>query len=407
VANQLLTPTMVTREALRLFINSNSFLKGIDRQYDDRFAQTGAKIGSTLQIRKPNDYIVRSGPTAVPQSTNEQYTTLTVATQKGVDVAFSSAERALSLQDYSKRVLAPAMNNLGANVAVDLMSVLNQANGFVHSTDTNGNTITPTIGAYLQAKAILDSRNAPTNSRRLVVDPFTQGRSVAQLSNLFNPSTRISQQFEDGSMEQRANALGFDWMMDQTVLRHTTGAYGTMPTVNGANQTGTSLTVSALSGPLNVGDMFTIAGVNAINRSAKTSLFRPQVFTVTAPVAAGATSIPIFPSLVPISIGGVLQQFATTDASPAAGAALTNVTNSGETYIANFAYVPEAITMVMADLELPRGVHEAARETFNGVSMRMVTAYNVNTDQFITRLDILYGYGMIRPEWVVVVGDQS
>src|SRR3954465_8090929 len=118
---------MITREAVRLFRNSNWYLRTINRQHDDEFGRSGRKIGSQLRIPLPNDYVVRSGPTAVPQSTNEQSTTLTLATQMGVDVSFSSAERELSLDDYSKRVLAPAVNNLAGAVAQQIMLDIDQA----------------------------------------------------------------------------------------------------------------------------------------------------------------------------------------------------------------------------------------------------------------------------------------
>ena len=122
MSNTLLTINMITREAVRLWVNTNSFLQHIDTQYDDQFAVTGAKIGQSLRIRLPNDYTVRSGPVAQPQDTAETNTTLTLATQKGVDVSFNSVERTMSLDDYSKRILAPAVNNLVGAVAADIMN---------------------------------------------------------------------------------------------------------------------------------------------------------------------------------------------------------------------------------------------------------------------------------------------
>ena len=122
MANSLLTINMITREAVRLWKNSNAFLQNVDMQYDDSFAVTGAKIGSTLRIRLPNDFTVTTGPALSVQDTNEQSTTLTLATQKHVDVSYSTADRTMSLDDYSQRVLAPMVNNLAGAVAVDSMS---------------------------------------------------------------------------------------------------------------------------------------------------------------------------------------------------------------------------------------------------------------------------------------------
>ena len=402
MANQLLTPQAVTREALRLFKNSNAFLQAVDRQYDNSFAQTGAKIGTSLKIRLPNDYVVRSGPTAAPQDTVENSTTLTVATQKGVDIAFSSVDRTMSLDDYSTRVLMPMMNNLGGAIAMDLMSGSEAVNHLVHNVDGSNNTISPNLTTWATAGGLLDAVGAPRGQRAIILDPITQARTVSSFSGLFNDQAKIGKQYTSGVMGR--DVLGFDWMMDQTVLKHTVGAYGTMATVNGANQTGTAITVSALNGPLNKGDTISFAGVFGVNRVTKASTGVLAQFAVTANVAAGATSIPIYPALIPQAAGASVA-YQTVFQSPANGAAITSPTNAGETYRKNIAMVPQAVTLATADLEIPKGVHEAYRDQFDGVSMRLITAYNVTTDQFVTRLDILYGYTWIRPEWAVVVAD--
>ena len=397
MANALLTIDKITNEAVRLWKNSNAFLQNIDRQYDDQFGNAGGKIGSSLRIRLPNDYTVRTGAALAVQDTTEQKTTLTIATQKGVDIAFSSAERVLSLDDYSERVLAPAINNLAGNVAADIISGSEAINNFNGKFDGSGNLQTPDASTWLGAGALLDQTSAPRAGRKILVDPLTQARTVSSLAGLFNPVAGISKQYASGAMQ---NALGFDWLMDQTVVKHTTGAYGTLATVAGANQTGTAITVSALNGPLNKGDVISFAGVNSVNRITKTSNGTPAQFTVTANVAGGATSIPIYPALTP---GAVVYQ--TVDVSPANGAAITVVTKASTVYRKNFVYLPQAATMATADLELPKGVHEAARAHYDGTSLRMVTAYDINTDRLITRLDILYGYLWVRPEWACVVPD--
>jgi len=401
VANQLLTLNEITREAIRLWKNSNAFLQNVDTQYDDSFAQTGAKIGTSLRIRLPSDFVVRSGPGAQPQDTQEQNTTLVVSTQKGVDVNFSSLERTMSLDDYSRRVMAPAINNLTGSVAADLMSgskagICNAVANF----DLSNNILNPVARTFLDAGATLDTQSAPRMERKIMNDPYTEARVVASLAGLFNPSAKISEQYTSAQMKE---ALGFQWYMDQTVTKQTSGSF-TTGTVNGAGQTGLSLVINAAGGTLNVGDIITIAGVNAVNRITKETTGQLRQFVVTAPVLAGATTISLYPAIVP-PVGGQPVQFQTVTASPANGATITPFFNAGVTYRRNFAYMPEACTMATADLELPKGVHEAARDSFDGISMRMVTAYNVATDQFITRLDILYGYLWVRPEWAVVVAD--
>lgn len=395
MSNSLLTINQITNEAVRLFTQTNAFLRTVGRQYDDQFARDGAKIGNTLRIRLPNDYVVNTGASITPQGTNEQNTTLTVATQKNVPVSFGTAEKTMSLDDFSERILAPAVNRLAASVAADLMTVANSACNIVSKTNA---TVSPDATTWLTAGAVLDQNLAPRMDRKIILDPVTQARTVGSLAGLFNPQVKIGDQYESGLITR--DTLGFDWMYDQTTQLHTVGSFSA-GTVNGAGQTGNTLTVNAITGTLNAGDIITVNGVNAINRLTGSSQGALQQFVVTANVANGATSIPIYPAIVVAPAA-----FNTVTASPANGATISLVIPAGTTYRQNLAYYPEAFTLATADLAMPTaGVVEAARAEFDGVAMRMITAYDVMGDNLITRMDILYGYAAIRPEWACVVAD--
>jgi hypothetical protein len=395
---------MITREAVRLWRNSNAFLRNLDMQYDDRFAKSGAKIGAQLQIRLPNDYVVRTGPNLQVQNTNETSITLVVATQQGVDVAFNSVDRALSLDDYSERVLAPAVNNLAGAVAAN---VIGSTEGGISNLSANfsstGALLSPGSTQWLLAGAVLDNNSAPMGNRRVVQNQFSQARIVASLQGLLNPIPNISEQYVTGRIYE---GLGFMWMQDQTVLIHTTGTFSqTANTVNGAGQSGYALVVNATTGTLAQGDIISIAGVDGVNKITKQDTGYLKQFVVTAAVPAGSTTIPIFPAIIPPVSATQQAQYQTVTASPANGALITTAMPPSSVYRKNFAYCKEAVTLACADLELPGGVHEAARETFDGISMRMITQYVIGTDQLATRLDILYGYLWIRPEWACIVPD--
>lgn len=410
MANTLLTIDMITRESIRLWRNSNCFIKQIDHQYDDQFAKSGAKIGDTLRIRLPNQYLVRHGAAASVQDTAEQSTTLVVASQSGVDVSFNSVDRALKLEDYSRRILAPMVSYLAADVAQDVMSgVEGGISNFVSNKDAAGNIITPTAGTFLSAGAKLTNNGAPiVNQWFTVLDPNTMADFVPTLMGLLNPQVKISEQYTKGIMTK--DSLRFDWCEDPTVLKHTTATYtvvggtNTAATVSGAGQSGSAITTSAITGGLAKGDIITFEGVEAVNRLTRQTTGERQQFVVTTAVVTGGTSIPIYPALVP-PIGGNQVQYQTVTASPANGADVDVVTLPGEVYRKNIAASPDAVTMATADLELPGGVQEASRKSFDGISMRIVTAYNIQTDETITRLDILYGYKWIKPEWAVAVGN--
>jgi hypothetical protein len=403
VSNNLLTIDMITREAVRLWKNSNNFIQKIDHQYDSSFAVQGAKIGTSLRIRLPNDYTVNSGPVASVQDTNEQYTTLNVTDQENVAVSFNSVDRTMKLDDYSEIILAPMMNNLVGKVAQIVMNgVEGGISNFVSLVDGSNNIISPTAKTWLQGGAKLDQLSARRGVRQIIMDPLTQANTVSSLSGLFNPSPTISKQFQSGEMMQ---ALGFDWAMDQTTLVHTTATYTDNITVSGANQTGTTLVTSAITGGLNKGDIIEIEDVNLVNRITKQNTHTLAQFVVTADVATGGTSVPIYPAIIPAGAGGSDVQYQTVDASPASGADVSPVTKPGERYRKNFAFVPEAVTLATADLVMPGGVMEASRQNYDGVSLRMVTQYQIGTDQAITRLDVLFGFLWIRPEWACVIAD--
>lgn len=407
MANSLLTISMITREAIELFVNSNAFIKNLDRQYDDDFGKKGAKIGSQLRIRLPNDYTVRHGPAVSIQDTAEQQTVLTLATQDGVDVSFGTADLLLSLDDFSERIMLPMMNNLAGDVAGTIMSnsantICNMAANF----DANNNIQTPVSGTYLDAQATLSINSTPQSAQKIINDPRSEARAVTSLVGLLNPTSAISDQYYEGTMYR---ALGATWFSDQTVLKFTTGTF-TTGTLSGANQTGTAITVSAITGTLKVGDIVTITGVNAVNRVTKLSTGELRQFVVTVAMAANATVLNVYPSLIPSSDGtatGSQVQYQTVDVSPASNAGFQIYTNNGsaQTYRKNFRYAPQAITMATGDLPLPAN-KVTARHKYDNVSMRAVTDYMIGTDQEITRLDVLFGSLVIRPEWMCVVPDK-
>lgn len=412
MANNILTPSMITRYSIRMFLNTNYFIQNISRQFEDAFGQEGAKIGAQLRIRYANQYTVTDGPGIALQDTTEQQFLLTVATQRHVDVAFTSAETTLDVDDYMERIVLPRVNALAANVAVQIMANTAPAiKNAVANVDGNNNILPITDAPFALARAILEENSAPNfgemGMRKAALAPRSDARTQQALRGLLNPVDSISRQYNTGMMYE---ALGLRFFEDQSVVTPTSGTLVTA-TVNGAGQTGNVLTVNALGGTLNAGDVITIAGVNAVNRVNYQTTGIGQQFVVTQAAAAGATSINIYPAIVPpasnVSYAGLPytpQQYQTVTASPANNATITPFTNAGVTYRKNIVYAPEAITMVVAPLWIPpngKGVIDSARHTYDNLSMRSLVCYEPSTDQPIDRLDILFGSGVPRPEWLV------
>lgn len=418
MANNILTPSMITRYSIRMFLNTNYFIQNVSRQFEDQFGKEGARIGAQLRVRYANQYTVTDGPGIAIQDVSEQQFLLTVATQRHVDVAFTSAETTLDVDDYMERIVLPRVNALAANVAVQVMAnTVNTVKNIVANVDANNNILPVTDTPLSLARAILEENSAPNfgeqGIRKVALAPRSDARLQLALRGLLNPVDTISKNFNTGMLY---DAVGFRLFEDQSVVAHTTGTL-VSATVNGAGQTGNTLTVNSLGGTINAGDVFSIAGVYAVNRTNFQSIGVLAQFVATASAAAAATSISFYPPIIPpassVAYAGLPytpQQYQTVTASPANNATITPFANASTTYRENLAYAPDAITLVVAPLWIPpsgRGVIDAARHEFDELSMRSLVCYEPATDQPIDRLDILFGSGVPRPEWAVQLADAT
>lgn len=386
--NTILTPTAVTREALRVLHQKLNFVGNINRSYDDSFAKSGAKIGDSLKIRLPNEYTVRTGATLSAQDTTETSTTLQVATQKGVDLNFTSADLTLSLDDFSKRILEPAMAVLAANIEADAMSMfLDVYNGV----NNIGSAIT--MNKVLTGRKVLNDNLTPMdNNRYALLNTQDNVDLVDALKGLFHDQTQISKQYKEGMMGRTA---GFDFYENTLIPTQTTGTAlsATTYTVNGAGQTGSSIVVSSLGATtFKKGDIVTFAGCNRVHPETKANTGVLQQFVITADYAGGAGSLAISPAIV--TSGGRQN----VSASPTNGGAVTKVGGESAVYKPSVVFHKDAFAFATADLVMPSGVDFSAREVMDGISMRVVRQYDINNDKFPTRLDVLYGYKTLRPQ---------
>lgn len=395
MANTILTPTAVTREALRILHQKLNFIGTIDRQYDDSFAKTGAKIGDSLKIRLPNQYTVRTGRAIGVQDTEETSVTLQVATQKGVDTNFTSNDLTLSLDDFSSRILDPAMSVLAANIEADAMSMYKDVYNEVSDV---GASIT-TQDVLNMAKKLTDGL-APVDARCLNMNTQDNVDLVEALKGLFNDPAKISKQYREGMVA--ANFLGFKDVYQNTLWPiHTTGTDdGTGDyVVNGANQTGAAVTVQTGAGTFKKGDIVTFAGCNRVHPETKADTGQLQRFVITSDVGANATSLPISPSIV---VTGAKQNVSAspTDSGQVFKRESDNSTAIGASadYGVSLGYHKEAFAFATADLVMPKGLDFSAREVMDGISLRIVRQYDINNDTLPCRIDVLYGYKTIRPE---------
>lgn len=392
MSNSILTPTAVTRKALSVLHSKLNFIGSVDRQYDDSFAKTGAKIGNTLKIRRPNEYKVRDGRVMDVQDTVETSVDLTVANQTGVDLAFTSVDLTLSLDDFSERILEPAMDVLASTIEGRVLaSTYKKVSSQVLQTGAL------TYDNALEAGQILTEHLASRDRRSNLLNPQQMRDLVNGTSTLFNDQRAIGRQYLDGLM---GRAAGFDFFENTLMPRHLTGsAAGYL--VNGANQTATdryanqTLVVDTGTGTWNEGDVFTIAGVYEVHPETKAVTARLRQFVVRQTTVGNATSLVISPSIV---VSGAGQN---VNAAPADNAPISRSGAAASYTSQGLAFQKEAVAFVTADLVMPNGVDWKAREQHDGLSMRIIRQYDINNDIFPARIDVLWGSELIRPELIV------
>lgn len=393
MANNLLTIDMITREAARVLANSLVLTRSVNRQYDSSFAKSGAKIGSQLRIRLPDRALVTNGATLQVQDENQQYTTLNVTSHKHIGLAFTQDEMVMSLDDYSKNIITPRVSQLAATIDADLATVYKYGGQSVGTAGT-----TPATSAVLLAGGQkLNEMAAPMDRRRVTVDPAANAALVEGMKGFFNPQGTISGQFKSGMMGK--DVLGFDEInMSQSIQKHTTGSRTAGATVTTTvatqGQNTIAITTNGATDTIKQGDVFTVAGVYAVNPQTRQSTGSLFQFVALADATAAGSAVTVTVQSMYTSEHAL----ANISAFPTATSAITWMGGASTEYPQNLIYHEDAVTLATADLPLPGGVAEASRVVHEGVSITVVKDFDPVNYRTICRLDVLYGFALLRPE---------
>ena len=394
MANTLLTIDMITREALRLAHEKATFLGTINRQFDESFGRSEGKIGDTLRIRLPSQYTRRTGSRVMDVQDSEQLkTTLVVATQDGVDMRFNSRELALDLENFSKLHLEPAMAVLISGIESDVLQGVSKK---VWNVAGTANTTISTLAAAGAARAKLNQNLAlKDNNRSIQMDSVTMGNMVEGLKGLFQDSPQIKEQYREGLIGRTAMADYYEnervWSMVNTA--DLTCTLSTYTIVDGDED----LVVSSWATP-NAGMVFTVAGIYDVHPETKAAYSHLKQFVV----LAGSTSSVI--STYPIYLTGAKKNVGTAagadlTVSTLTSAALTFQGDVSSTYVQSLMYHKDAFTFATADLPLMAGAEKCVRRMYDNLSLRVWQDGDIRNDELLTRIDILYGYAAIRPQW--------
>lgn len=409
MANQLLTRQEITWDSLEILENNTVIVPNFYRDLDKEFGKKGGKIGDTIFVRKPPRFIGRDGQAYSPEGLTDTEVPVTINQQSGVDFEFSSAEKYLSLDDFRRRYLEPAMISLANKLDYRCanMAMLNTAN-FVGSVGTTpGLSGSDAFLTYSTAMQRLDEMGFPMKGDRrvLVINPAMRTGWLDYSKQFFNPQDSLTKQWKTGQVD---NALGPRWFVDQNINVAVVGAPGGTPEVDGATQTGTSINVkgmTATTGTFLAGDIVQFAGVYAVNPQSRQSTGSLQDFVVQANLTAdGSTNgaLQILPAIVPSG------QFQNVSASPADSAliSLYHVAAAGQSAIAGVStaqgllWTREAYAFVSFPGDVPDGVDMGMSEnsTEIGVSLRFVRIFDGYRDQWVNRFDVYYGIAPLYAE---------
>lgn len=391
MANSLLNPSVIAKEALRVLRNHLIMARKVHRKFKKEFV----KVGDTVTIRKPVKFEVSDGATRVNQDVSEQSTSIVINKRKHISWKFSTQDLTLTIEEYSERYIQPAMNSLADQVDLDGLAL---AQDVYNSVGTPGTT-PASFAVFGDAAAKLDNEAVPSDMRCTVLNPDANWSMADALKTLLHKEMV-------GDLVRRGylgNIARTEVYSAQNVKRIQTGVdiqTGT-PLVNGASQTGATLAVDGFTADttdaVRKGDVFTIANVNAVNPVNKQSLGVARQFVVTADADSGATTGPIAAMAISPSIttSGAYQ---TVDAGPADNAALTFLGTEDTEFPANLMFHRDAFALVTVPLELPRGATFKSRATHDGLSIRIINDYDIEADEDIIRMDILYGWKSLYPE---------
>ena len=397
MADVILTPTIIAKEALMQLDNNLVMGQQVHRDYDTEF--TEQKIGSSVTIRKPVQFSVTDGATLNLQDTEEGSLTLSVDKRKHVGFDFPTVDLTLKIEQFSERYIKPAMIQLANQVDRDLLALYKQVPNWV---GTPGQTIN-SFSDWSVGLERLDEFAVPNDGNRSGIVTPTDWYGLA---NSFTGA--YVERIAAGAIEKaKLPMLGnSDVYMGQNVQAHTVGTKAGTPLVNGASQTSTyaaTLTTdtqnlitdgwSNSSAILKEGDIFTIANVNAVNPVTKATLGFARQFRVVADVSSdgsGNATLSISPAII---TSGPYQN---VDAAPADNAAITVLGTASTSYRQNMLFHKNAFALVSVPLKAPAAA-KSARQSYKGLSVRYVTDYDITNDREIYRFDILYGVKCIDP----------
>lgn len=408
MTQQLLTNTVITREAARILHQEGTFFSNCNREYREEFAKAGLKAGNTINMRLPAKYTVRKTRTFTAQDHHERSTPIAVLSQYGVDVSFTTADRTLSLDDFSKRVLRPQVKQLAATLEYD---ALTQAYKYVHNV-VNATTDTKLTYRFFQkAGQRLTDALAPVGDRTAILAPASTVEFLDATKGLFAAQSNLNEQFREGMMGRTG---GFDVGENTLLPSHTTGSLAGTPLTNGTtlgtsttgnawvSQTAINIDGATSTTTVKAGDVITLSGVYEVHPESKANTGRLQRFVVQADVtlttAATGYDVTVKPGLI-YGVGNAFQNVALSGVANTDGLTVTRIGAASTPFAQDLFFHKDAFAFAFVDLEdVSEFGAKCTKATSDSVNMRFIQQYNSTDDVVVGRLDVLWGFAPLLPE---------
>lgn len=408
MANEILTNTVITREAARILHQGDNFMNSINMEYKDQFARSGAKAGTTIGMRLPTKYKARKTATFAGQDHVERSTPLAVLSQWGVDVSFSTYDRTLKLDDFSKRVIQPAIKQLAAEVAGQCMS---DAYKLVNSYTNATTNTTLTYKNYQLNGARLTDELAPHSDRTALLTPASTVEFMDATKGLFSARSNLDEQFREGILGRTG---GFDVGENTMLPAHTTGTLAGSPLTNGASL-GTSTTANAwvsqttlnvdgaTSGTtLKAGDIITLSGVYRVHPETKANTGKLMTFVVQSDVtlttAATGYDVTVKPAMI-YGSGNAFQNCALSGVASSDGLTVSRIGAANTQFAQDLFFHKDAFAIAFVDLEdVSAYGAQCSRVNTDRVSIRFVQQYGAGDDIVKARFDVCFGFAPLYPE---------
>jgi hypothetical protein len=411
MGNQLLTNLIITREAARVLHQEGTFLQNVNREYREEFAKSGMKAGDTINMRLPSKYSVRTNATFAGQDHFERSTPLAVLSQYGVDVSFTTKDRTLSLDDYSRRVIRPAMKQLAAKIEYDALAAAYKVvnNGVGATTNT-----VMTYRSFQKLGQRLTDELAPTGDRTAILAPASMIEFLDATKGLFAAQSNLNEQFREGMMGRTG---GFEVGENTLLPPHTTGTMAGSPLTFGAalglsttanswvSTTALSFTGATANGTVKAGDIITLSGVYAVHPESRANTGRLQQFVVQADVtmttATSTYTVTVKPALI-YGSGNAFQNCTLSGVSDTSGLTVVRLGASATAFAQDLAFHKDAFAFASVDLEdmSPYGA-ACTRASSDNISIRFIQQYASASDTVVGRFDVLWGFAPLLPELAV------